>query len=457
MFFAKIRSEVFGFSPWCKALFLCAGVLYVALWVLTIQISAIQEAHDTTPVLPVVAEDSAEYADLVQSLLAGEGFAMHGQLETLRTPGYPIFATAIKKIGGSYFAVTFAQILVVFLAAMVVRRIGMRFASRNVGEIAAALLLLNPVTITLALLIYSDILFLLLFTAGFYFSLSLTNEQWFARTLLVSFLFALAIYVRPIGVLALPLFIAPVIVSGLTRRSTLKAIILLLVSIAILLSPWMLRNHTHTGVFKFTSIEASAIGWATARFLTATNGAPLTESYQELEERIGAPESEWRDIRLSSKVNEVSWGVILANPFSYAVYHTSSSLSFLFPSTISFAVDAYRTALNRAPPFTLGAIQFLATGDFSSFFKAISQVWWKVLERLVWLGMCVVALYALWRRRHDPLAWALVFVIGFFMLLAGPAAGPRYTLQALPFLFVLFATGCVYLAEYVRAYLRASK
>ena len=353
MLLARIKKEIGSFSRWFTAVLVGIFVLYVSLWFFTIHISALQQTQHITPTLPVVAEDSAEYADLAQSLIQGNVFSMNGQFETLRTPGYPLFVAAIKTIGGSYFAVTFVQIFITLLSAFVIRRIGMRFASQKVGEIAAMLFLINPVTLTLTLLIYSDILFLLLFTLGFYRALILEETGLLKQILLVSILFALAIYVRPIGLLAIPIFIAPIIASSLASKLKWKAVGILLVCIALLIAPWMVRNYLRTGVFSFTSIQASSIGWATARFLANTDHLPLEAAYQTLTERIGTPESGWRDIRLSQKITSVSEEIILARPFAYAKYHLTMALSFLFPSTIAFALDLYHDSIGHSPPFSL--------------------------------------------------------------------------------------------------------
>lgn len=437
-----------SFSRWFTVALFAAFVLYVSLWIFTIYVGTVQKIQHITPTLPVVAEDSAEYAALAQSLIQGNGFIRNGQLETLRTPGYPFFVAVIKTIGGgSYFAVTFIQIFIAIISTILIRKIGIRFASQKVGEIAAVLFLLNPVTLTLSLLIYSDILFLLLFVSGFYVALSLDKKRFVHQILPASLLFGCATYVRPIGLLAIPIFIAPIVASRLASGLKWKAIGVLLVCLMLLISPWMARNYLRTGVFSFSSTEAFNLNWAASRFLANANGITFDEVSRALEKKIGAPQSGWRDIRLSQKINNVAEGIILERPFSYMTYHITSSLPFLFPSTVAFAIDMYNGSLNRGSPFTPGAIRFLATGDVHSFYQSIIQIWWKVLERLGWLSICAIALYAVWCRRYDPLAYAMAFVIGYLMLLTGPAAGPRYSLQAWPFLFILFASGCGYLYE----------
>lgn len=454
----QIKSEREGYSHWFRWTLCAASLIYVVLWLFTLHLHTLQLARDIHPALPALEEDSSEYVSLTESLMQGQGFAQYGQFETLRTPGYPVFIIPIKTVFGSYFAVTFVQIFITLLSTVVIRRIGMRFMSKKVGEVAATLFLLNPVTVTLTLLIYSDILFLLLFTTGFYLAVSLEEKGFLKQVLLLSLLFACAIYVRPIGLLAIPIFIAPIVTSHLTPALKAKAIGTLLACLVLAVSPWMTRNYLHTGVFSFTSIEASSLSWTTLRFMANTNRSSLSDATKALEDIIGTPESSWRDMKMSAQIRQGAMGVILTHPFSYAKFHIVSSLTFLFPSTIAFAVDTYNASLNQAPPFAQGAIRLLASGDITAFYENVMHVWWKVTERIWWLGVSIIALLAFWQRRNDPIAYTFVFVVGYLMLLAGPAAGPRYSLQAWPFLLILFVAGCVELqTRFAQRYLRASK
>ena len=280
-----------GLSRWFVWTLSAIFVVYVSLWLYTIHISALQQTMHLSPALPVVAEDSLEYSDLAQSLISGNGFMQNGQLETLRTPGYPFFVAVIETVGRSNFAVTFFQILAMFVSALIIRRIGMHFASQRIGEIAAVLFLINPVTITLTLLIYSDPLFLLLFMGGFLAAVSLEEKHFVPRILCASLLFGLAIYVRPIGLLAIPIFAAPILASRLTAGLKWKAFGILLVCLLLLITPWMLRNYMRTGVFSFTSIEAFNLNWAAGHFLANETGTTFVAVNKELEKKIGAPES----------------------------------------------------------------------------------------------------------------------------------------------------------------------
>src|SRR3989338_9661645 len=159
----KIEQEIINFSRWFKILFFTALAFYLCLWIFTVHLSSIQKAKGFEPILPGAPKDSQEYILLSESLINGNGLSIYGNLETLRGPGYPLFTAIIKTVGGSYFAVTLVQIFLVFASSLIIRRIGILFSVKTVGEIASALLLVNPVTMTLSLLILTDTLFLFLF------------------------------------------------------------------------------------------------------------------------------------------------------------------------------------------------------------------------------------------------------------------------------------------------------
>ena len=118
-------------------------------------------------------------------------------------------------IGNSYFVVTLAQIFLVFSSVIIIRRLGALFHSHKVGEVASTIFLLNPLVLTLSLIILTDILFLFLFLFGFYLAFSSHYSK--SKIIFTSIIFALAIYVRPMGVFALPIFVAPFLASKLYK------------------------------------------------------------------------------------------------------------------------------------------------------------------------------------------------------------------------------------------------
>lgn len=387
-----------------------------------------------------------------ESLINGSGLSIYGHIETLRGPGYPLFTAIIKTMGRSYFAVTLVQIFLVFGSALVIRRIGVLFSGKTVGEIAATLLLINPVTMTIALLILTDTLFLFLFTLGVYQALLLDKEKWVSKIFVISFLFASAIYVRGMGFFALPIFIAPFLASKIPFKLQIKSIATLALLIVLSVIPWVVRNYIQTGVASWNSFESTNLSWIVPKFLSSLSGAPESKETADFQKATGVPESAWQDlswhdIRYSKQINAVGEKIILERPFSYLKFHIVSSMPFLFPSSILFAKDVYNSVMHQETSFKYGSINDLIRGDFKSFYQGILAVWWKFAERILWLLGIFVAIYAVWKDRKNFLVWVFVFIIGYLMLLSGPAAGPRLSFQAWPFMFVLFAEGVVILFQ----------
>lgn len=435
------KKEFFGFSRWFRTVLIILFFLYVGMWGFTIYLSHIQQSENLSPAFPVVPGDSTEYYELSQSIIHGQGFARGRNLETLRAPGYPAFVALGLTFGGSYFVITFLQIIITFAAALVTRKIGEKFTSRTVGEIAALLLIANPATLSLSLVILTDVLFLFLYPLGFYVAMKLRQEKWVIGSIATGIIFSSAIYIRPMGLFALPIIVLPVLVSILPWKLRWKSLVVMAFTIVLLLSPWAWRNYLKTGVSGFSSFKALNLSYTAVRFLALQNATTVDQENRNFEQASGVSENLWSDLRYSKPVSALAEKIIFGHPFSYAKYHILTAIPFFFPSTIGFALNFYQAAFHIQPPFQEGVIHKLVAGDFLGFFQGIFAVWWKILERLVWFAILITAMVGVWKRKHEPLVWAFVFAIAYLMLLAGPASNSRYALQAWPFLFILFGAG----------------
>jgi len=442
------RKETEIFSKWFKAALVIGAAIYLMAWLFTIYLSSVQESRGITPILPVFSKDSGSYAELSQSIINDHSFVLNGKIETMLTPGYSFFVAVLKVVTGSYFGVTLIQIFLVFGSAIILRRIGQLFMSKQAGEIAAVFLIANPATLAISLAILSDILFLFLFISGFYLALSSVKEGMVFRVMIVSLLFGIAIYVRPMGVLAFPIFIVPFLASGLFLKEKIKSIGLMVILIVVVLSPWIIRNYALTGVADFSSFKASNMSeFAIPMFLSYLNGTTVTQERDSFALTTGIPMSSWHDLRFSDALNKASEKILLEHPFEYIWYQTSSSLPFLFSSTIEYASVFYRGAMHIQPKYVPGSMNFLLDGDWRSFFDSIFSVWWKVGERALWLILYFFVVAGIWINRKKYSTWAFVFVILYLMFLAGPVGNARYALPTLPFTFVLAAAGMINLLK----------
>jgi len=423
--------------------------VYLIFWLFTIYLSNIQKVSGLEPVLPVTPQDGEGYISLVQSILEGNGFSSGNQINTLRSPGYPAFVALIKYTTGSYFSVTLIQILLVFYCAVLIRKLGILFDSGRAGEVAASFFILNPLVLTLSLIILTDILFLFLFLLGFYFAYSSRYNR--ANIIGASIIFAMAIYVRPMGVFALPVFAAPFLASKLNMKEKMKSIAAMVFILLMAVSPWIYRNYRLTGVADFSSFRAiNLAAYAAPMFLSNQNHTTLAEERLNIEKSIGVPRLKWEDLRYSKDVSLAAERIILQQPFSYLKYHLVSSLPFLFSSSIQDALDTYKYSMHITIEPSPSAVKYLVNHDWKLFFGSITKVWWKVTERAMLVFIYLVAICGVWKERKKWLTWVFVFIPAYLMILSGPVANARYAVQALPFILLLFYSGLLYIKAKIK-------
>lgn len=448
--FLKIKKELTDFSVWFKWAFCILFFIYIACWFFTIYISVFQVKNNITPVLPVMPKDSEEYRDLTESIIQNHNFYYDGKISTVRAPGYPFFVAVIKTLGRSYFAVTLIQILLVFLSAIIIRRLGTLFLSKKAGELASLLFLINPVVLVLSLAILTDVLFLSAFIFGFYLAVSITEtSRW--KILSVSVLFATAIYTRPMGVFALPIFIAPLLISQMSIKKKIQSILIMIGVIIIFMAPWIYRNHINTGVADFTSFKSiNLVGYAVPSFLAYLNSTTEEQEKINIENKLGITRDKWRDLQYAKKISAEMEKIILEHPLSYIRFHIISSLPFLFSSSIQYIVESYQSVLHIKSEFTPGVISYLTSGNWEMFFQGICKTWWKMLERIIWSLVYLVALVGFWQNRRRLISWAFIFVPLYLMILAGSSANIRYAVQALPFILLLFSIGLIQILEKIK-------
>jgi 4-amino-4-deoxy-L-arabinose transferase-like glycosyltransferase len=404
-------------------------------------LSGVQKAEGISPQIPVLSQDSHEYADLAQSLINTHSFVENGKEETFRVPGYPLFVAVFYEIGG-YFLVTLIQIILVFLSAFFVREIGKHFWNAKVGELAAVIFLLNPVVLVLSLVILTDVLFMFLFLLGFYVVIQLPQEKFYQKVFLISIIFVAAMYVRPMGVFALPIFIAPFLLSKLSIKNKIKSIAIVVVIVTLALSPWIYRNYKLTGVADFSAFKAMNLACcAVSEYIANKNGTTPAQEMTNIANGSGVSQADWRNLQFSPQLSAYTENIIFSQPVSYGIFHVTASLPFLFSSSIDEAIYEYKSAMDI--PFTsgTGAIHYLISGQYTLFLKGITADIPKMLERLVLVCIYLVAVFGFWKERKHLIVWICAFIPLYLMILSGPAANVRYAVQATPFILLLFSVG----------------
>lgn len=166
-----------------------------------------------------------------------------------RVPGYPLFiATVYQFVGPNVHAVKFVQILfgpAVCLLAFAVGKIA--FKDERIGLIAAGLIAVSPPLIGYNNHLLTEGLFTLLLMGATFASYSWTTRQSVGWAVCCGILWGVLTLVRPEAAL-LPVALVPVVIFlSRKRRTAAWQSAVALVAVAILVGPWIYRNHVLLG------------------------------------------------------------------------------------------------------------------------------------------------------------------------------------------------------------------
>ncbi len=436
-----MKSFLVSLPRWYVATLIVLGGAYLCLWGLTIREANIERANGAEYVMPVGPHDSWSYAELSKSLVRGTGFVQPGQsTETFLTPGYPAFvAICLSLFAGSFFAVTFLQILMLFGIALMTVALGTSVFNRKIGLLASLLFLINPLAPSIAIYILTDTLFAFLLTLGFLILVLYTKQRPYQTALIVGILFGLAAYVRPVGFIAFPIFSAVVLATQLPLRKKLATVLLLLLTISVLLLPWMVRNQHLRGVFGFSSlVELNLAYYTLPHFWNWHDSLPLEQGIERVERESGVARgtnelgypANWYDLASSPALRTYEKQVVLQQPFVFGSWFLYNSTGFFLNPAI--AADAHPSENLK---------QLLIQGHWVRLVQAAATPWWLLVERIMVLCGILLLVFGTWRLRKNRYALAFAFIILYLAALSGTAAQARYRLPVEPLLYLLISSG----------------
>ncbi len=406
----------------------------------TIHLAQIERAAGAAVVMPVGDHDSTSYAELSTSLLQGHFNDGQGeQYEYFHTPGYPAFAAAIRFFtGGSFFAVTLAQILLAFATGLLTYVLGAQLLSPQAGRWASLLFLANPLVPYIVMIVGTDMLFTFLLTLAFVLLVKVFPTRPLAGAITAAVVFAAAVYVRPVGFIALPIFVAPLLAAAVPFKQKLLYGVGMLAIIAVLLLPWMLRNKADSGVLSFSSLFSLNMAYyEIPHYLSWHNNITIADGIQQVARESGVPEgidangypANWYNLAYTPALDKYIYATVLAHPVQYAFFHLYNSTGFFLNPAIN------------PPHQTANLKQLLTQHRFAEFARAAVTPWWLVLERvgIVIALLCIVV--GFWSCRRKPLAWAFLFIILYFAALGGVSAASRLRLPVEPLLSLFIVAG----------------
>jgi 4-amino-4-deoxy-L-arabinose transferase-like glycosyltransferase len=314
--------------------------------------------------------DGREYVEVARSLLAGHGYG----LQIVRPPGYPTFIAAVWALTGPHLtALRIVEALLGVFTVALIGLLGMRGFGRTAGFLAMALAALHPVLAFLPSTEYSES-FVVLLCVGAYVAFFMALERprragpWWVVT---GALFGLAALTRPNTVLLVPgLLAGAVLPLRRARRGLVIPALLVLITMTLVVTPWIVRNHRVHGHWFFIATGGGRSLWLGSNDRTTGRAGSIMLPDSALDaELMRLPDEVTRDRRLGQL--GIEW--MRADPLrALRMYGVRmSSLWALYPDTYT-----HNRFMNDAARWAQGLVSVIAfSGAFLALIRGRGEPW----------------------------------------------------------------------------------
>lgn len=407
--------------------------------------------------------DSRGYVLLAENIYQHAAFSFSKEPpfipDSFRAPGYPAFLAGLYALLQNWLAVLVAQALLTSIAPVLLYLL-LRPYHERAAWIGSLLYVFEPVRLFASSTLLSDALFVCLFLASALCVVRAGAYRSFMWAAAAGLLIGISILVRPIAqflplLLLLYLWLAQV---PLRRLAALAAVSLLACAVVVL--PWMARNHNLFGSWSVSSVSSYNLAAYNAPAYAAYRPSPeATQILESFEARQHSLVGEERiTLARADEFSAAFWSVIKGREFDYAFFHLFKTLPFFLTDGLRDTVRLFNVDLGPIPNFTSlmlagdvrGVASALRVGGLSTALFVLGSGLWVAA-----LMLCCYALYRLVRGKQYAAAFMCCAVVLYFALLTGPVSNARYRLPVEGFLLVGAAAGAVDMAARWRGRKRA--
>jgi len=190
-------------------------------------------------------DDEGKYHEMASSIASGEGFMLDGRATSWSGPGFPAYiAFWYLLFGSKLFVGRIANILLGAVLVALVCLVGSKIFTKKVGLMAGAIVAIYPSLVYWNLFMLTEIFYACGILATTLVFFLLYEKPSINRAILAGFFLGAVSYIRPIGLIMIPLIFLWVLIFFNTRF--LKRVILIFVifvSLILVLTPWTIRNY----------------------------------------------------------------------------------------------------------------------------------------------------------------------------------------------------------------------
>jgi 4-amino-4-deoxy-L-arabinose transferase-like glycosyltransferase len=351
--------------------------------------------------------DGLEYQAVARSLLEHGSYG----LQTLRPPGYPTLIAAVYALTGeNLLALRLVEALLGTASVAVVGVAGAAAFGPAAGWIAASIMALHPVLAFLPSTQYSESTLVRVVVLALAALVAAWRGGGAGRWALAGALFGVAALVRPTVMFLLPgLGLGLLLALGATGRARVLPAAAALAALALVVAPWVVRNHRVHGRWFFIATGGGRQFWVgnNAR-ATAETTAPTQWNAAERESLASYPDEIARE----------RW-------------HYREGLRFVRAQPARAAGLYLKELGNLFAPWPETFSRALAIGPLG-----------RVAQGLATAVLFLGVLLAIPRLRGDPLLWPLAgAVVSFALMSAAFFTVMRYRMVIEPVLLWLAGVG----------------
>lgn len=395
------------------------------------------------------------YYELSQGILAGHGFTGYATApflpNPLRPPVWPLLIALVAKVFGSYWAVAVFEIILGSFIPVLGIYVARRFLSKRHANIVGVLMAIEPYSILLSFILYSETSFTFLFLIFLIFLFRYVDDHSYRNAVWGGLFLALACLVKP-TVEYFP-FIIPIVLFYVLRKELNykmgRHLLAFLAVFILCISPWLYWNHLE---FKHWGMSAQ----------------PAYNLYVYMVPTVLAIENHSdfaTELNKNVLVNGFDDGMI---NLSNSTFYTNKALailmqhkkalvtSFLLSEVTFFTHDGMLTILQNygitfkniiSEPVTFLIIhpkELISIIAHYSLSPAIFILILRIIWCLVTLFMIIGAVIYLMKNRPNKAGWLAVIIVSYFSVttaINGLGVNARFRVPVLVFIFILAVYG----------------
>ncbi len=421
------------------------------------------------------AADSEGYLQLAENLKNHSVFSLSKSQpfipETRATPGYPFFVFITELLFKSYLAVSVLQVLSVLASGYMIFKIGQKVISTTAGFFASLLFIFSADVILYTPVIMTDILYVFLSILSMYILFFRNGDSGKPRYIILGGLICgTAILTRPVGIL-LPFIFGAFLFIDLIKnekrnlRSAFVSVLLLGLSVAVVVMPWVLRNKIVVGVWGISVTESFNFYFDNIPQYLCLKRDPsscydkkkMDDLIFSLAKAIGNYNTEIRpkdnpdmlSIKYSNAMTRESLRIISGDWIGFTSYYLKTTLPRFFFSS-AFKKLSMDLRGNTSDTENNDLADFFYRGEYNLMWQGLKSQLAYTLDRIWLLLLIILCGLSLFKIRTNKFILMFLIIIAQYVLITGPTSYFRYRLPADPFIVICAMAGLWFLIDVFR-------